>query len=362
MFVSVRRLTQELNVLGCEINITGLNDEYSAFDSAAWTPLVPHLVNRKLPKAIGYSPEFNTHLNQIKPDLIHCHGLWQYFNLATMKWANQNNCPRIISTRGMLEPWALNYRAWKKKLIWYLWEKSSLSTATILHATSTVEAQNLRELGFTVPIAVIPNGVDVPPFRKIERSSTEKTALFLSRIHPIKGVLNLVEAWSRVRPEGWKVIIAGIDECGHEEQVKRAVSEAGLQNIFTFIGPVRELDKWEIYRNADLFILPSFSENFGLVIAEALASGVPVITTTGTPWSHLVEGGCGWWVSSDVDSIANAIADACAQPPEMLQEKGLRGRIMVKRMYSWPNIAKEMKLVYEWMLGGGQPPGCIMFD
>jgi glycosyltransferase involved in cell wall biosynthesis len=362
LFVSVRRLSQELVLQGCEVAVLGLEDNYSVADASFWTPITPQWIMRQFPKVIGYAPGLIKLLDETSPHVVHSHGIWQYNSLVAMKWAAQNSRPRVVSTRGMLEPWARSYRVWKKLPIWWLWERANLSSAQVLHATSQKEAFNLRQLGVTAPIAVIPNGVDIPKMVQKTSNGSEATALFLSRIHPKKGLLNLVDAWNKARPTGWRVLIAGPDDGGHEIQVKTAVHDAGLEGMFSFLGQISESEKWNIYQQADLFILPSHSENFGLVIAEALAAGVPVITTQETPWKELKDFNCGWWIGVGVEPLVEALRVATALSRSDLHEMGLRGRKLVAEKYTWSNAAAEMKEVYEWIIHGGAAPRCLMLD
>jgi glycosyltransferase involved in cell wall biosynthesis len=296
-------------------------------------------------------------------DVVHLHAIWLPCNWSAAGSARRNKIPFIVSLHGTLEPWALNHKAWKKKIAWWAIEKRNIKSAAVLHATAGQEADNLRKLGLRNPIAVIPNGVDLPILNeRTDSSDTQRTVLFLSRIHPIKGLLNLVEAWRRVHPLGWKLVIAGIDEDRHEARVKAVVKDAGLEDRICFTGPVFGEAKRELFESADVFVLPTFSENFGLVVAEALSFGVPVITTKGAPWRELQEHKCGWWVDIGVEPLAEALREAVSISDDDRREIGARGRRLVAERYAWPSVANEMKSVYEWMLGGGQPPPCVMTE
>ena len=204
--------------------------------------------------------------------VIHDHGVWLPANRTASVAARKLGLPLVVSTRGMLEPWALNHRSVKKWVAWRLYQRESLSVATVLHATAEQEAENLRHLGLRQHIAVIPNGVELQTSPRLPRAvAGPRIALFLSRIHPKKGLMELVEAWRMVRPHGWRLIIAGPDEDGHRTEVERAVQQAGLTSEVEFSGPVDGTAKSDLYRRADLFVLPTFSENFGVVVAEALS-------------------------------------------------------------------------------------------
>lgn len=318
-------------------------------------------------KKIQWSPEFSKTLNRLvrnaKQVLIHDNGVWLPTNHSAAAVARRQRVPLIISPRGMLTQWSWNFRRFKKRAAWLLYQKRDLLSARVLHATSRAEADDLRALGLKQPIAVIPNGVELPMIQKPEirsQKSEVKIALFLSRIHPKKGLMDLVAAWDAVRPAGWKVVVAGGDELNHRAEVEVEIQRRGLSGHFQFIGAVGDAQKWEIYRAADLFILPTKSENFGIVIAEALASGVPVITTRATPWEELEKHQCGWWIETGVEPLLKALHQATALSDVERNAMGRRGRLLIENNYSWPKIAREMRNVYEWILGGGEKPECII--
>ena len=181
----------------------------------------------------------------------------------------------------------------------------------------------------------------------------------MSRLHPKKGLLNLIEALAISLPDSWEVIIAGPDEENHRHEVECAVRRTQLTNKVTFLGPVDDGKKWAIYQSADLFVLPSFSENFGIVVAEALASGVPVITTIGTPWQELETHNCGWWIDIGVEPLAEALQIAMSLTDEERLRMGQNGRRLIEQKYNWSDVADKMITVYQWVLGQGSKPNCI---
>jgi len=312
--------------------------------------------------------------------IVHDTGLWLLTNHAAAAVGEELNLPRIVSPRGMLTGWALRHKRWKKRIAWILYQRRDLQTAHVLHATSPAEVADFRNAGLTQPVAMIPNGVERPSLsasdgeragvRCAENSVTQpstpnpqpplRTALFLGRIHPIKGLLDLVKAWALVRPQGWRVIIAGGGEAGHAAELKAEIRKLQLETDFEFVEPVQGDAKWSLYRRADLFLLPSHSENFGIVVAEALASGVPVITTRATPWEELVTHRCGWWTENGPEPLAAALRDALSRTDEERREMGRRGRQLVEQKYSWPGIAAQVHAVYRWMLGEGEKPECVV--
>lgn len=320
--------------------------------------------------SLRFGVPFYKHLRDIvnsqeKP-IIHNHGLWAPENHWAAHLSRSNNIPMVSQPHGMLEPWSLSQKAWKKHVALMLFQRTDLTTAKALIATSSEEYENLRQLGLKQPIAVIPNGVriDVPadinldqrlPIQKI------KTALFLSRVHQKKGLSNLIRAWAQIRSLDWKLQIAGPDEGGHLQEVMTLASELGIDKSIDYVGTVEGEKKAELYRSANLFVLPTHSENFGVVIAEALANGVPVITTRGAPWSDLETFKCGWWVDIGVKPLVHALCDAMALSDDERRAMGERGREYVQR-YNWDIITNQTVNVYRWALNISPAPECLRMN
>ena len=299
------------------------------------------------------------------PSLIHNNGLWLPVNFWAARAARLHGIPLVAQPHGMLEPWALQHKALKKRLGMALFQRRDLETAKVLVATSADEYRNLRHLGFSQPVAVIPNGIDLTAAEgpKVEHARTggDRTVLFLSRVHKKKGLTNLVQAWAQVRPTGWRLQIAGPDEGGHLAEVLRATQAVGVAGSIDYLGEVDGVRKTEVYHNADLFVLPTFSENFGVVVAEALSHGLPVVTTRGAPWADLETHGCGWWVDIGVEPLATALRQAMALNDDERRAMGERGRAYVQR-YNWADIARQMADVYRWVLGQGPKPDCVQMN
>jgi glycosyltransferase involved in cell wall biosynthesis len=362
LFESVRHLAKTVHTSGhAAISVIGLEDEQTAQDVGQWQPVLVRTFATVGPSQFGWAPALRRYLANENLDLLHIHGLWTYLSIAALQWRKQTSKPYVVSPRGMLEPWALKQSSMRKTIALWVFQRAALRQAACLHATSVEEAQNLRHLGFTNPIAVIPNGVDMPSApAEIPRSEQIRYALFLSRLHPKKGLLNLVQAWNAVRANGWMLLVAGPDENNHLQEVKALVQRLDLEQQVTFLGDVRGNQKSEVYRRADLFVLPSFSENFGLVIAEALSFGIPVITTRATPWEDLETRKCGWWIDVGSASLVQALSEATSSSVEQLREIGARGRKLVAEKYNWDRIAQQMLEVYEWLTGKcGRPESVV---
>ena len=345
---SVSRLSSALAECGISVGL------WAADQSARTTLVLP--TESPVRRLIGTEVEALESFGRV--DVLHDNGIWRRHNHQLSKIALQRGIPRIVSTRGMLEPWAIRHKRWKKQLAWYLYQQRDLVRASCLHTTADTEAQHVRALGLDVPVCMIPNGVDIPEMDFEVRHATggkpardgRKTALFLGRIYPVKGVPMLIEAWARVRPADWSLQIAGPDEDGHRAELEKAVTAAGLSRVISFLGPLEGSKKQSSLFAADLLVLPTHSESFGMVIAEALAHGLPVLTTTGAPWSMLQERDCGWWVDANIDGITEGLRQATSQSRETLRAMGAGGRELVAAEFGWPRIAKEFMAIYEELM------------
>ena len=315
-------------------------------------------------------------------DLVHIHGIWDPRLHNVAKMCRAAKVPYIIAPRGMLEPWSLKQKWLKKRIARFLYQDKDLKCAAALHATAESEAEQFRKLGFRNPVIISPNGVNVPSvFEPRNTQNTRKRVLFVSRMHPKKGVLELVEAWGRLGVRGQELgvrdwvcelvyTVNGDFEREYEAKVKAKVKELGLEDQFIFTGSLNDDAKWEAYRRADLFVLPTYSENFGIVVAEALWASVPVITTKGTPWSDL-EGGanlttndyrlttrCGWWIDlpaegsnpSRWDALDSALVGAMSMSDDERGEMGERGRKLVEEKYTWGAVVRNMVNGYKEIL------------
>jgi glycosyltransferase involved in cell wall biosynthesis len=310
-------------------------------------------------------------VREFRPEVLHAHGIWRSGNHAAAVVARRHGLPLVITPHGMLQPWALRQKRWRKWLALQFYQRRDLRGAACLHATAEAEVVQWRRLGFSPPVAVIPNGIEFPDdvmgmtvaagddAGGRGGGDRRRTVLFLSRLHPKKGLLDLVQAWSRLRPVGWRVQIAGPDEGGHRRVVETAIRAAGLDADFSFLGSLDDRQKWAAYRAAELFVLPSYGENFGLVVAEALIAGLPVITTRGAPWRELLDYRCGWWTEIGAAPLEAALRDAVALDDAARHAMGMRGRQLVQEKYLWSALATRMRAVYAWLGGHRASPAWV---
>ena len=324
-------------------------------------------------------------------NLVHIHGIWDLRLHKVAVACRRSGVPYVIAPRGMLEPWPLKQKWLKKRIARFLYQDRDLNSAAALHATAESEAEQFRRLGFKNRIIISPNGVNVPEgdlgtqvasrhanLAKSDVATTptssatpqsafcqgsSRRALFVSRMHPKKGVLELVESWARVKPTGWCCELVytmnSEEERAYEQKVKDRILSLGMtysegdnstvrlqpspspkSTDFIFTGPLDDDSKWSAYARADLFVLPTYSENFGIVVAEALWAGVPVITTKGTPWKELEDFKCGWWV--DLSELDSALRDATSTSDLDLDLLGRNGRALVSDRYTWAAVTETV--------------------
>lgn len=285
-------------------------------------------------------------------DLIHLQHVWDPYIHIMAFWAKRKNIPYIITPRGMLEPWILNRNPWKKKLGMLLYQKNDLKKAFAIHATCELEKNNIRRLGFLNPIKIIPNGVDISKFPSSVpgKKSNPKKILFLSRIHLKKGIEFLIEAWFQLDiklRKKWVIEIIGNGDEDYIDFLKEKIKKLNLEKEILIKNPVFGKEKIKVFREASLFVLPTYSENFGIVVAEALASYTPVITTTGTPWEELNTESCGWWIPVGVEPLKKTLEDALAKTEIEILEMGKRGRKLIVNKYKIEQVGKQMMEFYK---------------
>ena len=399
---SVRRLVQCLTEQEVGVRVLAVEDEFTQKDLAVWQPVKVEVFPRVWPASFGYSPHFLPALNQLQPDLTHTHGIWQYPSIATAVYCHRNRVPYMISPHGMLDPWAVRHHRWKKILAYAIYETNHVRGARCIRALCESEARSIRQMGLKNPVAIIPNGIDLPEIRS-QKSEVKnppwmgfvepgrKVLLFLSRIHPKKGLVNLLKAWVRAgkaegekrKAENWVLAIAGWDQDGHEAELKELATELGISWAdvreqksavsdqtsglrppvsVVFLGPQFNEAKAACYANCDAFILPSFSEGLPMVVLEAWAYAKPVVMT---PECNLPEGfaaAAAWKIETNVDNIMGALAGLFRLSNVELKQTGERGAALVRERFTWNSIAGQLKATYEWMLGGGARPGWIFQD
>ena len=298
-------------------------------------------------------------------NIIHNHGLWLMPNVYAGQEAMRARVPLVVSPRGMLSPAALGFSQLKKRAFWHLLQAPSVLSAGCIHATSESEYQDIRLFGLVNPVAIIPNGIDLPEMQhKTETSAGPgRVVLSLGRIHPKKGLEHLLRAWANLetRNPGWRLRVVGPSEAGHDNELRALASTLRISRA-TIEGPIYGERKLAAYREADVFVLPSLNENFGLTVAEALAAGTPVISTKGAPWRALEINGCGWWIDHGVEPLTASLANAMTMTQATLKAMGAKGRALMERDFSWSRVGTNMLELYGWLTNKRSVPAFVRID
>ncbi len=318
--------------------------------------LTTRIFPREWPQAFTPSAPLRDHLLTCDYEIVHHHGLWlrplHYARLASAK----ASAPLVISPRGMMSPWAWNHHRWKKRLASWGVHPGALAAADGWHATSEAEADDIRRLGFTRPICVAPNGVE-PPSDSEESTEARhwhallpalagrRVALFYSRFHSKKRVLELIDLWLSKQRGDWVLLLVGIPEEYTVNQLDAYVlRNDGTRRIIVQDGAGHPPP----YAASSLFLLPSHSENFGLVVAEALVRGVPVLATDTTPWGGLTANDAGRCVPwNDYGRVLDTLL---AESPATLRASGERARRWAREAFSWEKTAALLVGFYEQLV------------
>ena len=277
-------------------------------------------------------------------DVVHLTGVYNFPTFPTIFWGRLLNKPLIWSPRGALQRWEGSSRVGPKAVWDFLWYHTANRVELTMHVTSEQERREVSARFPRVQMAMIPNGVDVPvDLNRVERNG-ELRMLFIGRLDSKKGIEALLKACGLVdSAPPWRLAIAGWGAPEYVAQLKEQIHALGLSGRVEMLGPVLSEAKKALFECSDVALVPSYTENFGIVVAEALAHGVPVIASKGTPWSRLEEMKCGLWVDNDPESLAGAIRSISTMP---LQDMGRRGREWMQNEFSWRSVTNQMLALY----------------
>lgn len=313
---------------------------------------------RGFPAKFSPSAGLKDHLRSSDYEVIHHHGLWLRPLHYSHREAASRSVPLVISPRGMMTSWAWNHHRMRKRFTQHLVHPGALENASGWHATSDLEAEDIRRLGFKQPICVTPNGVNLPSEQQLQIArefwldrvpelKNHRVGLFYSRLHSKKRVIELIDLWRKTAPPDWILLIVGIpDQFTVKQLESHVLREVGRSKIYVYDGTYQPPP----YSVSNLFLLPSHSENFGLSVAEALAAGVPVLTTTATPWAEINERDAGWCV--DYGDYDQTMATALNESSSLLSRRGALGRKWVQDAFTWNVVAERMHDFYQELLRG----------
>jgi len=286
-------------------------------------------------------------------DVVHLTAVYSFPTIPTLLACKILDKPVIWSPRGALQRWKGSTRV-QIKSVWESVCRIIIPQKLVLHVTSQEEAGESLEKFPKLKTCIIPNGVTIPVEVTHHISNGSLRLLYLGRLHPIKGIENLLEAckiFSSDPEMVWSLTIAGAGDPIYSEHIRIKIKEWALSENVKMIGEVKGDSKQKVFENMDVVIVPSYAENFGMVVAEALAHGVPVIASKGTPWKRLEEIGCGFWVDNDPRSLVEAIERISKLP---LRDMGQRGREWIEREFDWPIVTEKMIRLYQSLMVDSQ--------
>lgn len=370
---SVPIFVRGLALEGVDVTLMAFKTENMNLHALDGTNAKIHIIDK------NYSiKELEEFVRKERFDLIQGQCIWEPLFHHMSKIAYKLNIPCILTPRGTLEPWSLQQNKWKKKIARWLYQDRDLKRCACIYTTAEMEAQHIRELGFYNPICIIPNGIETDGYPcRSNPSLVKKQILFLSRVHPKKGIEVLIDAYAALYESfpDWNVVIVGNGEAEYRLALNNKIEMLGLSGNVKILDPVFGSAKTKLYQESSIFCLPSYSENFGMVIAEAMSCGVPVITTNGTPW-QLLNGTrstmgvthdildeakrTGWCIDLSVDNLRETLLQAMTMDPSILFEMGQKASMLINRSFNYHTVAKKNKELYEWIINGGVKPSSVL--
>ncbi len=315
---------------------------------------LPYFYNRRF----GYSSAFAKALKEIsKADIYHIQGIWQYQGYITAKFALEKHNPYVVTLHGALHPEALRYSSLIKKTALSFFQRKQLQGAACVHVTCMEEMEHYRSLGFTNPVAVIPNPIECgEPVESFFEDDVKRVG-YLGRIQPYKRVDRLIEIWKKLNEPG-ELIIMGDGDSKYVSEIRAKASELELNKV-RFTGWVSGIEKQRFLASLTCLVVPSDFENFGVIIPEALLQYVPVIASTAAPWEDLNSYKCGWWVDNDSETLTNILREALLLDKETLYNMGKRGRQLVLDKYAVSVVSEQMSQLYNWLSGNSGKPDFV---
>ncbi|NEQ98020.1 MAG: glycosyltransferase [Cyanothece sp. SIO2G6] len=305
-------------------------------------------------------------------DVLDNHYLFSYAPTLAGFVARRQRIPYTVRTMGQLTPWALAQSRIKKQIYSTLIEHNTLTKAAAIHCTAKDESVDVRRFGIETPTATIPLGVDSPIAQpdakprlcsKYKISESRFVVLFLSRLHYKKRPDLLLQSVHQLVQNGkdLHLLMAGTGDENYISELQSLTKKLQLGNRVTFTGFVQGTDKDLLLQGSDVFVLPSFSENFGIAVAEALAAGLPVITTPGVQISpEITAAHAGLVVDGDKEQVSQAI-QSLIDNPKLRQDLSRSGKQLAQQRYSWDAIAKQLAEVYKLIIQHRRLPHDVLF-
>jgi poly(glycerol-phosphate) alpha-glucosyltransferase len=260
----------------------------------------------------------------------------------------------------MLDPWAMRRSRWKKRIAYTWYESRHIHGARVLHALNDAEFRAVRDFGLTNPVAIIPNGVDLPRERPPRHGV--RSVVFLGRLHPKKGLTELLDGWSLVREDvnnSVQLVIAGWGDDEYERKLRGKIESMHLDQSVVLAGPVFGDAKSALLRDADAFILPSYSEGLPVAVLEAWSHSTPVLMTEACNLPEGFAANAALQITSDPDGIAAGIRQLLGMTEGERATMGRRGRSLVADRFQWSAVARSFADIYRWLVDGGTAPASV---
>lgn len=369
---AIAGVTREVNKKSRLIDLVSCNDLYTKEDWGQYGYTINHSYNvcsLPLLSSFGYSFDLSNVLEKRHPQIIDVQGLWMYHSFAALRYQKRHpEIKKVITPHGMLDPWAVKNSAWKKKLVGHLFEYKNLRTADCFHALCYSEYESIRKFGLKQPVAVIPNGIDLPTNPRFIKNNEKKVLLYISRIHPKKGLKDMIEGVALIRQQSpeilqnWTIRIAGWNQLNHQEELETLSANLGVNDIVSFIGPVFGEVKEKELCQADAFILPSFSEGLPMSILEAWAYKLPCIMTEFCNIPEGFDADAAIKIEPNANSIAKGLKYFFELSEDQQTQIGENGYKLCRERFTWSTIAKMKIEMYEWLLGERDKPNFIYLD
>ena len=317
--------------------------------------------------ALRTHPEFAATIDRCvgEADVLHIHALWEDVQHQAARAAARRAVPYLFRPCGMLDPWSLSQAKWKKKLYMAWRLRRDLNAAAALHFTADAERDGAKPLRLRPPAIVEPNGLDLAEFETLPAKGSfrsqyavqlqgKRMVLFFSRIHPKKGLDLLVPAFARAKLSDAVLVIAGPDGDGYGSAVRAMIDRAGIGERVIFTGMLRGAERVAALADADLFVLPSYQENFGIAVAEALAAGTPVVISDQVNICNDVSAaGVGGVVPLEVGALAQAI-EQWMTDDSLRATAAAKARAFVWERYDWRQIARRWGEHYQQIVNGSR--------
>jgi glycosyltransferase involved in cell wall biosynthesis len=377
VFEVSRQLALQLTEHRHVINAFGLADEHTAQDSLLWAPVSTSSFVPARPRPLGYSRAYRSALLSTSADISHLHVLWMYQSALAHEWSRKFRKPFVTSVNAMLDPWAVRNSQLKKKIAWLMYEQYAMKACSCFFVNTRQEYEYVREFGLRNPVAVIKNGISIPdlaasykeaPWTRKVRPG-KKVLLYLSRVHPKKGIMNLLKALEVLkaarypRMDQWALVIVGCKEGGeHEQELAAFVRRSGLEDEVVLLGQYFNEEMQSCYYHADAYVLPTYSDGMPLAALNAWAFGKYTLLTPACNLTNGYSEGIAGKIEPDPDSIAAGLKQLFEMSDGERKARGMRAHAYTRKEYSWKEMAKRTAEVYEWVCYGGETPPVVLLS